>query len=121
MPRRGTAIAAWHFQCRERVDLYGPRAEGTVDSLLRAISLRVNSAVPAGLLEPEPDFPVINRRATIVVSLPGQVIPAYSIRQTGLYCVPLKKSEEPGDGEQQSSLAWMKINLVLRCIKRLFP
>jgi len=96
MPRRGTAIAAWHFQCRERVDLYGPRAEGTVDSLLRAISLRVNSAVPAGLLEPEPDFPVINRRATIVVSLPGQVIPAYSIRQTGLYCVPLKRAKNLG-------------------------
>ena len=50
MPRRGTAIiAARHFQCGERVDLYCPRAEGTVDSFRRAISMGVNSAVPAGL------------------------------------------------------------------------
>jgi hypothetical protein len=73
MPRRGTAIAR-HFQCLERVDLYGPRAEGTVDSSPRAISLGVNSAVAAGLLEPKPDFPAINRRSIVVVSLPGQGI-----------------------------------------------
>ena len=36
--------------------------------------LGVNSTVPAGLLEPEPDFPAINRGATVVVSLPGQGI-----------------------------------------------
>jgi len=57
--------------------------------------LGVNSTVPAGLLEPEPDFPAINRGATVVVSLPGQGIPAYSVKTKRALLRSIENSEEP--------------------------